>query len=284
MGTVDPRLVDLNVFESIREFARWQDGALCAEEDGILLVSGGSDSPLGYTNCAARVDPRTPARVVLERARDFFGDQDRGFTLWIRTPVDADLERAAIERGLLPVSESPWMVLSSALETKPLADGARLERVKTEAGIADAASVNREAYQSLAFSPDNVDAIYARRDRILEPTSSVFVVYREDRPVATAMTLHTVGVGGVYWVGTREAERARGYGEACTRAAVNAGFEAGARVVTLQATRMGESLYRRLGFRTVSAHRWLLAASAKSLSMLTMAVEWLESVPLLALA
>ncbi len=282
MDGADPRLLDLNVFESIREFARWQHGALCTEEDGILLVSGGSDSPLGYTNCAARVDPNTPADLVLERALGFFGDQDRGFTLWTRVPLDEDLEKAALERGLRPVSESPWMVLSSALEAKPLADGARLVRVKDEAGIADAAAVNREAYQSLAFSADDVDAIYARRDRILEPTSSVFVVYREDRPVATAITLHTAGVGGVYWVGTRDAERARGYGEACTRAAANAGFEAGARVVTLQATRMGESLYRRLGFRTVSAHRWLLAASAKAVSMLTVAVEWLESFPALA--
>lgn len=272
MDGADPRLLDLSVFESIREFARWQEGSLCTEEDGILLVAGGSDSPLGYANCAARVDPETPAELVLDRAQRFFGDQDRGFTLWTRVPADEDLEKAARARGLTLASESPWMVLSSKLEAKPLADGARLVLVTDQTGVADAAAVNREAYQSLAFPANDVDALYACPSRMLSPITSVFVIYREDRPVATAMTLHTAGVGGVYWVGTRETDRARGYGEACTRAAANAGFEAGARVVTLQATRMGESLYRRLGFRTVAAHRWLLATSAKAMGVVTLLV------------
>jgi len=266
MDGSDLQLIDLNVVESIREFARWQGASLCVEDDGVLLVAGPSDSPLGYTNCAARVDPETPAAHVLERAQGFFGDQDRGFTLWARASADADLEQAARARGLAPVSESPWLVLSSALDAKPLADGARVVLVTDEAGMADAAAVNRDAYQSQGFSADAVDAIYARPKRMLSPAVSVFVLYLGDRPVATAITLHTTGVGGVYWVGTRASDRARGYGEACTRAAVNAGFEAGARVVTLQATRMGESLYRRLGFRAVAAHRWLLAQSAKAMS------------------
>ncbi len=281
MADVDPRLLDLNLFESIREFARWQQGALCLEEDGILLVSGASDSPLGYSNCAIRVDPRTPASLLLERVRGFFGDQERGYTLWTRVPADEDLEREASAQGLRQITESPWMVLSAPLSTKPLTDGSRLVRVKNEPGIRDAAAVNRDAYQSLAFSAEEVDAIYGRPDRALEPQNAVFVVYRGDEPVSTAMLLQTAEVGGIYWVGTREDARSRGYGEACTRAAANAAFEAGARIVTLQATRMGEPLYRRLGFRVAGAHRWLVAAAARTTTALTVALECLVALPAL---
>jgi ribosomal protein S18 acetylase RimI-like enzyme len=282
MDGADPRLLDLNLLESIREFARWQEGALCLEEDGILLVSGGSESPLGYANCVARVDPETPAELVLDRARDFFGDQERGFTLWSRPQTDEELERAALARGLRQVVESPWMVLSSPFEEMSMPSEARLVHVKDEAGIADAAAVNRDAYQTLAFSAEEVDAIYGRPRRALEPHVAVFVAYRGDEPVSTAMSLHTAGVSGVYWVGTRESARGQGYGEVCTRAAANAGFAAGAQVVTLQATRMGESLYRRLGFRVVAAHRWLVATSAKAMSSFSVVFEYLEAIPLVA--
>jgi ribosomal protein S18 acetylase RimI-like enzyme len=172
------------------------------------------------------------------------------------------------------------MQLATPLEEKMLLDGARLVRVKDEAGISDAAAVNREAYQSLAFSAEAVDAIYGRPGRALESQLGVYVVYRGDEPVSTATLLQSAGVGGIYWVGTREAWRGKGYAEACTRAVANAGFEAGARVIALQATRMGEPLYRRLGFRIVGAHRWLLATAARAISALVLLEEQLLGLPL----
>jgi GNAT superfamily N-acetyltransferase len=264
---IDPRLLALNVFESVREFARWQDACMCIEEDGILLVAGASESPLGYANCALRIDPAVDAKLVLERAATFFAGQERGFTLWVRAGADEDLEAAALGQELRAVSESPWMVLETALPECAPADGLEVRRVTSADGVRDAAEVNADAYQSLAFSAEDVRAIYARPERALEPNVAIFVGYAAGVPVSTAMALQTAGVGGVYWVGTRETGRTKGFAAACTRAAVNHAFLAGARVVTLQATRMGESLYRRLGFRTVSAHRWLMAAIARHTSL-----------------
>lgn len=43
----------------------------------------------------------------------------------------------------------------------------------------------------------------------------------------------------------------RGLGWSVTAAAVNAGFEMGAEVASLQASPMGESLYRAMGFETI---------------------------------
>jgi predicted GNAT family acetyltransferase len=64
----------------------------------------------------------------------------------------------------------------------------------------------------------------------------------------------THGIGGVYWVGTVPAARSRGLAAAVTRAVGNLAFDAGARVVVLQASVMGEPVYRRLGYVEVTRY------------------------------
>ncbi|HEY2657802.1 MAG TPA: GNAT family N-acetyltransferase, partial [Solirubrobacteraceae bacterium] len=51
--------------------------------------------------------------------------------------------------------------------------------------------------------------------------------------------------------------RGRGLAAACTVAATNQTLKLGAEVVSLQATEMGEDLYRRLGFEEIFAYRVL---------------------------
>lgn len=75
------------------------------------------------------------------------------------------------------------------------------------------------------------------------------VAYKDGVPLATALTYVTGSSAGVYWVGTLASAERQGLAGACTRLAVNAGFERGARLVTLQASPFGLPLYQRLGFR-----------------------------------
>ena len=70
------------------------------------------------------------------------------------------------------------------------------------------------------------------------------------------MCLLSHGVAGIYWVGTLPEARGRGIAEACTRAATNAGFAAGASFAALQASVMGEPIYRRMGYREVTRYPW----------------------------
>lgn len=84
-------IFDRNLMDAIREFGRWQDGTLIMEEDGVLLVSGGTEFPIGFSNCVARTDPDTDPALVIERAEEFFRPLGRGFTVWVREHVDADL-------------------------------------------------------------------------------------------------------------------------------------------------------------------------------------------------
>jgi len=62
---------------------------------------------------------------------------------------------------------------------------------------------------------------------------------------------------GIFNVATLPAHRGRGYAGTLTTHAVRAGFAAGAAFAYLESSTMGESVYRRLGFREVETYRML---------------------------
>jgi GNAT superfamily N-acetyltransferase len=69
--------------------------------------------------------------------------------------------------------------------------------------------------------------------------------------IATSMTVATGAIAGIYWVATLEEQRGKGYGAALTWAAVRGGGEAGGRIASLQASKLGRPVYARMGFEHV---------------------------------
>lgn len=82
-----------------------------------------------------------------------------------------------------------------------------------------------------------------------------FAATVEGRLVGTALLLTTHDVAGVYVVTTTPEYRRRGIGTAITAAALETARERGYRVATLQASSLGEPVYRRMGFEKVAAYR-----------------------------
>lgn len=82
----------------------------------------------------------------------------------------------------------------------------------------------------------------------------------EGKPVATSMYFLGEGVVGIYFVATLPEARNRGIGFTITQQPLLEGREMGYRVGILQASKMGEPVYRRMGFRvysTVQSYTWL---------------------------
>ena len=81
------------------------------------------------------------------------------------------------------------------------------------------------------------------------------------------MTIVNHGVAGIYWVGSLAEARGRGVGRAITAAATNAGFDLGAEFASLQASPMGEPVYRAMGYETIYDYRLLLSPAPAPLRL-----------------
>jgi len=249
-------LLDRNLLDASREFARWQAGAVLTESDGVLTIAGTTEFPVGYANSVLRTDRTTSPADVLERARAFFEPRRRGYTIFVRVGLDQDMEAALGKAGVKAFSDTPCMVAEQALAAPRLEEGVTLERVVDEQGVAAAVAINAAAYESLGLPAAETRALYGRPARLLAPYLITVLGRRGGVPVSTAMIIESPGVAGVYWVGTTAGARRSGLAEACTRRVTNDAFARGARAVTLQASPMGEPIYARIGYRTFDRLRW----------------------------
>jgi len=248
----------LNLVESSRRLFGLDPGAEVEAGERWMFGAGTPTHPL-ISNAAFRIDDALDPGELLERARAFFGTRGRGFALWARAgvPEDEDLIAAAEAAGLRAVHSMPAMVFDRRVEAKPLPADAELRRV---ASVADADAywqVAAEAYKSNGFPPE-IFGHYTDHEGLYREGIAAFLVRLDGEPASIAMTIVTHGVAGIYWVGSRERARGRGFGWTTTAAAIDAGFEMGADMTSLQASPMGEPIYRRMGFQTIFDYRLFL--------------------------
>ena len=90
-----------------------------------------------------------------------------------------------------------------------------------------------------------------------------FMAVVDGRVAATTEVLMAGGVAGLYLVATHEAYQRRGLATALVDAAVRHAIDAGAPIVTLQASEAGARVYERLGFEVVSQIRLIAFAPSR---------------------
>ena len=248
-------LSDLHLAEAHREHARFCGPTHIVERGGLLLSAGGSSFPAPPINAALALGSEpADAEEMLERAQEFFAPLGRRCGIVVRTHVDRELARLCEGRGLDRVSESPAMALIDPVAEPELAEGVSVRMVRGPREVADFVEVSAAAYQSLGLPAKETERLLSGPETWLGPCWHAEVVYEHAVPVAAAMLLQSHGIAGVYWVGTLPGARGRGHAAAVTRSVSNHGLRLGARAVVLQASAMGEPVYRRIGFRTFSSY------------------------------
>lgn len=253
----------LNLIESSRQLFALDPGVELEVADGWLFGAGRFPHPV-ISNGAFRADDELDPGDFLERAKAFFAARGRGFALWARTGLAEDRELLAVAEGagLRVVHEMPDMVLDRRLEVEEPPAGAALRRVTSPDDAAGFWQVAAAAYVSNGFPPETF-SYYEDHNGLWADNVAAFLAHVDGRPAAIAMTIVSHGVAGIYWVGTTEEARGRGLARGLTVAAVNAGFELGAESASLQASAMGEPVYRRLGFETIFDYRLLMQSAPK---------------------
>ncbi|RZI85577.1 MAG: GNAT family N-acetyltransferase [Rubrivivax sp.] len=197
-----------------------------------------------------RTDTALPANEALDRADAFFGGPSQPYAVHTTQRLDADLEQALSQRGFIRQSDLPAMLADQALALPTIAASWHLSLAASASDIADFVNICAQAYASLGLPSFLTPSYFVKPEGLLAPEVSIVLARNQDgQAAAAAMALHTGEVGGLYWVGTLPEARGAGLAAACTAMATNLAFERGARAVTLQASPMGEAIYRRLGYR-----------------------------------
>ena len=247
LGLVHRNLMEVNVLGAEGS------GGIVHAQKGELFFASRSTTP--FLNGVMREGPDGDAAELLDRARSFFFERERGFVLFA-WPGDPELEQAALSGGMFPVLERyPEMVCRSPLQDLP-------GDVRAVGGVEDAAAYWRicdQAYPSIGFPPDLFSQTFEPR-LLLDPDRVwACLAHQDGQPVACASLWLTSGtgsdVGFIGWVAALPEARGRGLAAAWTVRATNRAFELGASVASLQASPMGEHIYRSLGYVELFAYR-----------------------------
>ncbi len=225
------------------------------ESDGFVLVATGSWLPV-MCNCGFRSDDSAAPADLVDRSDAFFGSRRRGYTIMVRDiAADDDLRMACETAGLVPFGEPAPEMVCTAPVTEDRPDGVEIRPVATVGAVADFAGVCAGAYSTYGMPVEAPHQLFSIPRRVLDARHVVaLVAYRDDEPVAAALTMLSHGIAGVYWVGTVDGARRSGLGRAVTACVTNASFARGATAVTLQASVMGEPIYRSMGY--VALHHY----------------------------
>jgi len=247
------RLVQRCLIEALKEIARRCNG-VAVEQRGLFLAAGNHPYP-GLVNSVLRTGEMDAAEV-LARAETFFGELENQYELWTRKGVDEDLEKAAQDAGMRFAGEFSGMVMHEAPEVGDAPEGVDVRRVRDAADAREFAKVAAEAFRGEAPGAEEVvRAIFRDAESLLGEETAAFVARDHGKPASVAMTMMKEGVAWIGWVGTIPEMRGRGLGRLTTAAATRAGFALGGKFASLEATKMGLPVYRRLGYREIVRYR-----------------------------
>ncbi len=206
-----------------------------------LLAKDLVDSPDGLMGC-------------IEQARQYFNRKGYPWSFWsydgrLAGKLQRHRESIFADAGLNWVAELPGMCaeeLTTAPVRLPALDVRRVEDTATRS---DFTAITSESFRI----PDHVARMIYGDDRMWSGAFFGYVGYVEGQPVSTVGYVVDEDAIGVYSVGTFPQYRQRGYAEALMRQTLaELHRTTGIGNIVLQSTRQGASLYRHMGFRTVT--------------------------------
>jgi len=207
--------------------------------------------PVEELNWGFPKPPYERPAAIAEQVRRYFGERKLPFKLTFRqgeSPVPGvELESGGWQRSPDP---TPGMALAMPAEVPPTPEPLAIRRAVTPD---EAVAFSEAAFLGFGY-PVAAAHIFLNPRLLALPQVHLFSGSVDGEVVSTSMLVQTGRVAGIYFVATLPAQRGRGYGEALTWAAVDAGRGLGCEIATLQASKPGRPVYERMGFAHVFEH------------------------------
>jgi GNAT superfamily N-acetyltransferase len=253
MNAAQLAALDANYLDANRLFVVGAPGGEYLERQSAAIVCCGLPERSlnwGFLKPASKDLPATAAAL-----RAYFEDRKLPFQLTFRDETLAPAQALAPHGWKRREDPVPGMALALPAESiPPVPDGLAIDEVSTPEQLV---RFRETAFRGFGY-PVQVAPRFMNEPLLAQPNVRLYAGSVEGDVVATAALVTTGSVAGVYWVGTLEAHRRRGYGEALTWAAVAGGQRAGCTVASLQASAMGKPVYEKMGFAHVLDYEHLL--------------------------
>lgn len=247
-------LADINLSKAILHRNKLAKRGKRLLSDEAMIYTLGIDAADGHLNGLLSLG-NSKKSGLLDEAIDFFSEEKRDFIVWIRDHLDLELELELKLKGYLPMREPgiAGMMINNPIEKRETPHGYQLKKVESLKAVSDYAQVVKDAFSK---EDDVLDIMYGHIESLMASNISAFVLYKGDEPVAASMTLVSDCVAGIYYLGTKEGHRGHGIGTYMTTISTNVGFDMGADTVILQASLLGEPIYKKLGYEVITYYRW----------------------------
>jgi ribosomal protein S18 acetylase RimI-like enzyme len=224
-------------------------------------ASGGTEWFYPGLSCFASTVQRRAFNQVLVATPGTFSDPDLADALArfgadglrlrvrVRDVADDQLRPRFEGAGLVSQGTLPAMVFDGELPPGRNT-GLEVARVASKRELEAHTFVVAEAFE---WDPAELGQVF-RTPILHEPSWLGWVGYDSGEPVAASQLVAVDGTGGIYYVAVLGTHRRKGYGEAITRVAIEAAYERGCDLVTLNASQYGYPVYKRMGFRDAGRH------------------------------
>lgn len=202
----------------------------------------------------------TQLKEFAEAANQFFGSKPFEYQLILPETQQQEVSQTLEQAGLKFDGRIPAMILSidNLIPPKPSDHPLTILQVTTAEQLKEYLQVCAASYSFPEFVGDRIFT-----QRYLEDSAvTLYLGYDQGEPAAASMRVEdpdlkgqSDSLAGIYWVGTKPEFRKRGHGERLTHYACEQAREDGYALVSLQASEMGEPIYKRMGFETTAYYQ-----------------------------